>query len=303
MEPGWHLGRSPTQEDLWLKVARSGNAFTAAYSLNGTDYTTVGTITNAAVGAATARVGVMADGPPASGTPASAFIMSGLKVDGVAVPFFDSVPPPVEMQLAAALEAPTWQGVDFGTPLAPRSWLAVVPAEVAQVSTTLTPVGADTQLMLTLNGHSLEAVDGAVAFDLAAGPNVLEARTIAPDGDSQTYRWVVVSLQPGVVVNTVPAAPAVAVDVAASTRCLASKAYVTVKATNGESVPVSLNVQTTYGERYFASVDPGKNAVHAFTTRAASVPAGTVTVEVTRVVDGATVVVDRTVSYEARSCG
>ncbi|WP_157007470.1 alpha-L-fucosidase [Agromyces laixinhei] len=92
------------------------------------------------------------------------------------------------------------------------------------------------------------------------------------------------------------------IDVMAETRCIASKAYVTVKATNNGNVPVSLNVASPYGERAFPVVEPGKNAVHSFAVRSASVPAGTVTVEATRTDDASTALATRTASYDARAC-
>ncbi|MFD4421034.1 family 20 glycosylhydrolase [Agromyces sp. NPDC058484] len=97
--------------------------------------------------------------------------------------------------------------------------------------------------------------------------------------------------------------PEVQIDVVAQTRCLGSKAYVTVKATNREDEPVSLVMTTAYGEKSFASVAAGKNAVHSFTTRLASVPAGTVTVEASATLNGAAVTSTLTADYDARSCG
>ncbi len=97
--------------------------------------------------------------------------------------------------------------------------------------------------------------------------------------------------------------PEVQVDVVAETRCVGSKAYVTVKATNREDEPVSLAMTTAHGEKSFASVAAGKNAVHSFTTRLASVPAGTATVEVSAPTNGAAVTSTLTAAYDARSCG
>ena len=50
-------------------------------------------------------------------------------------------------------------------------------------------------MVLAVNGRPVEYGDGNIELPLAAGANLLEARTIAPNGDSQTYRWTVVSLQ------------------------------------------------------------------------------------------------------------
>ncbi|MEF3404787.1 DUF1349 domain-containing protein [Agromyces sp. CCNWLW203] len=292
---------SPAQEDLWLKIVRGGNTFTASYSLNGTDYTAIGTITNAAVAGAVPRVGVMAAGPFVS-TPA-AFVMSGLNVDGTAAPFFDSVPEPVELRLAAALEDPSWQGVDFGAPVAPRSWLSVVPADVEHVTTTLAPVDDGTQVVVTVDDRPVEFGTGAIDVPLSAGPNVIQARTIASNGDSQTYRWTVVSLKPGVAVTTrPPLEPALDVAVTAATRCIGGKVVLSVRATNGEAVPVSIAFASDYGTKSFAAVAPGKNAVHAFTTRQTSIPAGTVDVTAQASIDGQPVSVSLAAAYPANSC-
>ncbi len=295
---------APAEADIWIKIARNGNAFTGSYSTNGVDFTTIGTITNAAVGAATPRVGVMADGPFASGGTPAAFVMSGLKVDGTAVPFFDSVPEPVETRLAAALEDPTWQGVDFGAPVAPRSWLSVVPADVEHVTTTLAPVDDDTQVVLTVDDRPVAFGTGAIDVPLSAGANVIQARTVAPNGDSQTYRWTVVSLKPGVVVTTrPPVAPALDVAVTAATKCIGSKVVLSVRATNNEAVPVSVAFDSQFGEKSFAAVAPGKNAVHTFTTRQASIPAGEVDVTAQATIDGQPVTATVAAEYAANSCG
>ncbi|WP_157007323.1 alpha-N-acetylglucosaminidase TIM-barrel domain-containing protein [Agromyces laixinhei] len=88
---------------------------------------------------------------------------------------------------------------------------------------------------------------------------------------------------------------------AAEARCIGSKAFVVVKATNDETAPVSFRLQSEFGEKSFASVAAGGNAVHAFATRAGELPAGEVVVEATRLSDGAAT--SLTVPYDARSCG
>lgn len=97
-------------------------------------------------------------------------------------------------------------------------------------------------------------------------------------------------------------APSLDVAVTAGTRCVAGKALVTVQATNGEDVPVTVAFDTAYGTKSFASVAPGKNAVHAFTTRLASVPAGAASAEVSATVDGEPVTAALEAAYDARSC-
>jgi hypothetical protein len=89
----------------------------------------------------------------------------------------------------------------------------------------------------------------------------------------------------------------------ASTRCIAGKVVVTVKATNHEQVPVAIEMTTASGAKSFAAVAPGRNASHAFTTRATSVPAGEATVTATAVVDGAPVSTTVRAPHPAATCG
>lgn len=91
-----------------------------------------------------------------------------------------------------------------------------------------------------------------------------------------------------------------AIDTIAQARCLGQKAVLVVRATNAEAGPVSLTVRSAYGEKSFESVAAGRNALASFTTRVDPLPAGTVTVEATRLSDGETET--STVSYDARDC-
>ncbi len=52
--------------------------------------------------------------------------------------------------------------------------------------------------------------------------------------------------------------PALDVTVTAETRCLAGKAYVAVRATNGEDVPVDVTLATPFGTRAVTAVAPGR---------------------------------------------
>ncbi|WP_141390371.1 endo-1,4-beta-xylanase [Cellulosimicrobium cellulans] len=113
-------------------------------------------------------------------------------------------------------------------------------------------------------------------------------------GYQSTARWGVARLVGA------GAAPEVALDVEASARCLAGKAYVAVRATNREDVPVDVTLTTPYGSRTFTAVAPGANAYQSFAVRATSVPAGTATV--TGVLDGGRVTSTRDVAVEARTC-
>uniref|UniRef100_UPI003F490C5B immunoglobulin-like domain-containing protein n=1 Tax=Paenarthrobacter nicotinovorans TaxID=29320 RepID=UPI003F490C5B len=92
------------------------------------------------------------------------------------------------------------------------------------------------------------------------------------------------------------------VSATAGTRCVSGKVVLTVEATNADTVPVALTFTSAYGQKNFTSVQPGKKAVHAFSTRATSIPAGTATVEAKATVNGQQVTSTVRAGYEARSC-
>lgn len=99
------------------------------------------------------------------------------------------------------------------------------------------------------------------------------------------------------------AEPSLDVVAVASSRCAAGKALLTVQVTNKNAVAVDVAVSSSFGTKTITNVAPGKNAAHAFTTRTANLPAGTVTATVTATVDGQPVSVEAPATYDARSCG
>ncbi|MFI5912380.1 beta-L-arabinofuranosidase domain-containing protein [Dactylosporangium sp. NPDC051541] len=72
-----------------------------------------------------------------------------------------------------------------------------------------------------------------------------------------------------------------AVEVTARTQKIGTTMYVSVNARNDSDVPLTLELITSYGSRTVTGVAPGKSAYQSFNTRAASIPAGTVTVRAT----------------------
>lgn len=100
----------------------------------------------------------------------------------------------------------------------------------------------------------------------------------------------------------VPVTPELDVTFTANTKCVADKLVVTTALTSAAEVPVSVTVASEFGSKTIAAVAPGKNGAHAFTTRKASLPAGTVTATVEATIDGTLVsrVVEAT--YAAASC-
>ncbi|MBD7958791.1 Ig-like domain repeat protein [Microbacterium sp. Sa4CUA7] len=96
--------------------------------------------------------------------------------------------------------------------------------------------------------------------------------------------------------------PAVAAAVTVSERCVVGKVVLTVQVANTGERAFSAVVESAYGVKSFESVSVGKSAVHVFTTREASIPAGSVTVTVTA--DGAGEPKHSTLetAYDAMSC-
>nr|BFE61206.1 hypothetical protein GCM10020063_057320 [Dactylosporangium thailandense] len=91
--------------------------------------------------------------------------------------------------------------------------------------------------------------------------------------------------------------PELTVAVEARTQRIGGTVYVSVNARNDDSVPLTIELVTPYGSRTVEGVAPGKSAYQAFNSRAASVPAGTVTVRATGVVGGQTVTAEFEASY------
>ncbi|WP_157002211.1 beta-N-acetylglucosaminidase domain-containing protein [Agromyces laixinhei] len=212
------------------------------------------------------------------------------------------------------------QGVERATQWAYSLWeLEVygVPVDVAPTLTASAPAAnAGESVTVTARGFApyepviiafdeetgVEAVElraneagratGAVAIPADANPaaGTLRARGATSDREATTP-------------FTILGGAAFDMTVVASTRCVAGKALVMVKASSDADAPVALEIESAYGTRAFASVAPGKNAVHAFTTRQPSIDAGSVTVEATAVIEGDPVKVEVVSAYDAAACG
>lgn len=93
------------------------------------------------------------------------------------------------------------------------------------------------------------------------------------------------------------------VDVAVSARCVSGKTTLIVQVVNADDVAVALKVQTAYGAKTVAAVQPGKTSSHAFTTRLPNIEGGTVTVTASATVDGEPVTSETDAAYPAQVCG
>ncbi|MCD0443158.1 Ig-like domain-containing protein [Glycomyces sp. A-F 0318] len=82
---------------------------------------------------------------------------------------------------------------------------------------------------------------------------------------------------------------------AASVRCVAGKAVVTVTTTNTGDAAVDITLSSDFGTKTVTGLEPGAASSVAFTTRLTAVPAGTVTATA----DGAAV----EAAYPAAACG
>ncbi|MGI5176167.1 beta-L-arabinofuranosidase domain-containing protein [Dactylosporangium sp. CA-152071] len=91
--------------------------------------------------------------------------------------------------------------------------------------------------------------------------------------------------------------PSLSVAVEARTQTIGATRYVSVSARNDDSVSLTIELITAYGSRTVAGVAPGKSAYQSFNSRAASIPAGTVTVKATGIIDGQAVTAEFSASY------
>ena len=178
--------------------------------------------------------------------------------------------------------------------------------------------------------HPFSSLEQFRTAELAAGANVhLASGTSCADSTTPFWGYgttdapITVSLSGGEVAPTfggrtvsevfgglaaqgwvvdLPEPVALDVTATAGTRCIAGKVMVSVRAVNGEQVPVSIDLESAFGTKSFATVEPGRNAVHVFTTRAVSVPAGSVELEVQAVKDGAPVEATVSAAYDSTTC-
>lgn len=99
-----------------------------------------------------------------------------------------------------------------------------------------------------------------------------------------------------------PAAPP-EVDVTVTGRCVAGKITLVVQAKNVDDVPVNVSVQTPYGSKNVAALQPGKTSAQAFSTRLALIEPGTVSVTASAVRDGDPVTAVIDAPYSLQPCG
>ena len=89
------------------------------------------------------------------------------------------------------------------------------------------------------------------------------------------------------------------VEVQTATRTIGGRVVVSVRARNGEDVPLTITFDSAYGSKSFAAIAPGGNATHAFTTRSRSIDAGAVTVRAEAGIADAPVLATLRAPYDA----
>jgi len=89
------------------------------------------------------------------------------------------------------------------------------------------------------------------------------------------------------------------VSVDARTRSVAGKQYVSVSVTNNEDAPVDVVIDTAYGSKSFAAVQPGDSANVSINSREGTIPAGEATVTVTGQSGDEQVTAEKTAAYAA----
>ena len=148
--------------------------------------------------------------------------------------------------------------------------------------------------------------DWYIAYHRFAMPNgdgthretTIDRIAIGADGLFQQVQPTLTSVAPQTIASPVE------VSAVASTRCAAGRVVLVVTATNesDEAVgPVDVGIATAYGAKGLAALATGGSSSAIFSSRLASVPAGTATVTATATDASAADPVE--VSYPARSCG
>jgi len=155
---------------------------------------------------------------------------------------------------------------------------------------TLEPTSDGYQRIRSTRNSSLY-VTGAQAGGAVTVESALSAGTDGTGDDAQEWKIV-----------TTPAPDlGLTVDVSASTRKLAGKAYVTVNVTNSSKVAMDVGIATAYGSKSYTSVQPGKKVSVSFNSTKSSIPAGQATITLSGTVGGTAVTRQTTSAYTAQN--
>ncbi len=114
-------------------------------------------------------------------------------------------------------------------------------------------------------------------------------------GEKPVISWLAVADQ-------TPEARPLLASATVSPRCVAGRVVVAVTAQNDDSIPLAITVDTPYGSRSAGTVEAGKRAALSFSSRLASVPAGTVTLTATATVDGQPLALRQDIELKSLTC-
>ncbi len=167
--------------------------------------------------------------------------------------------------------------------------IAVKTVDAIDVTTDAGTAPALPQARLTKADGSVQTVD--VRWDTVDAADYAAAGTFTVSGVAQDDSRMPVEA-------TVTVRPVIDVELAVSSRCIAGKVTLTVKATNTGDASAKVDLSTPYGTKSL-TLATGASASNAFTTRQATMPAGTVKGAVAQNGATGTVVAD----YATRSCG
>lgn len=171
-------------------------------------------------------------------------------------------------------------------------------ADAEAVAEALNPVGAWNAYEIVVQGQTIKVfLNGTLVNDFTSTDPARDLAQgfigIQNHGNGETVYYRNIRLK------DIDAPAELAVSATSEVRCVAGKAYLSVRATNNDTVPMEVTLSTEFGERTFASVQPGGSAFHSFTTRKTALAAGTV--DVAAAGDGRTGAA--TAGYAAKSCG
>ncbi|MDO4792066.1 MAG: right-handed parallel beta-helix repeat-containing protein [Buchananella hordeovulneris] len=206
----------PQQQDLWLKLTRTDSGIQAAYSLDGSEFTDLGTpVVNSAVGTQ-ARIGLVAAVRRNASADNHPFVFTDLTLAGNPIDLvrevgqdgpgtgFDVVPtlPPGKLSRLADLSAAEFSipmGSDGANLTARDGFVIKADPSVKSFTAKLTPAAEGATLWATRNGKTIEpSDDGSYNVKVTRGINAFEVYVTAPNELQQrVYRWVVLSDQPG----------------------------------------------------------------------------------------------------------
>ena len=173
----------------------------------------------------------------------------------------------------------------------------------------LTLVSDGATITVYADGAQVSTVPGTATLGLAqlgrlmnapGWPGASDAAAVDVD-DLRVYTGALDRAAVGALWDEVSPAPAT-VEVDTTTRCVAGRVVISVRAVNVGDVAVDLQVVTAAGKKSFSAVAPGAGAHQSFATRAVDIPAGEVTVTATGDTGSGPISTEIVTGYEAAGC-